>query len=136
MPTLPWVSHLRFFFHWYTPSFSHVQPFEEYLPCLAISHLVSAMSSHSWSSLSERLSVFCWTAWSRRWLFESGPLPVVLSARPRQLSRVFAKMSEIKQTQLALKKGQVWNIVNYLLRKKDTRTFKNSRVQKIWNKLF
>ena len=46
------------------------------------------------------------------------------------------QVSEIKHTQLTLKKGQVWNIVNYLLRKKNTCTLKNSRVQKIWNKLF
>ena len=44
------------------------------------------------------------------------------------------QMSGMKHRQVVLNKNQVKNIVNYLLRMKNTLT--NSQVQNIWNKLF
>ena len=63
-----------------------------------------------------------------------GIIPEQLNTFGERVKQI--QVSEIKHTQLALKNSQVQNIVNYLLRKKNTRTQRNSRVQNIWNKLF
>ena len=44
-------------------------------------------------------------------------------------------VSEIKLTQLAFKKSQVQNLVNYLLRRRSASALKKSRVQNILEKL-